>query len=145
MDSPLLQASHNPRMRTNSNLSVQRVDSRGAVQKHTSTSRHRSISSSQIDRLHHLALQQSNQSEINSLPSSSIGLQWLTPQHSPQPQGFSEASIEPFPEWTVPTPPRSDSGVPTLSVDSSEVPVTSGLSSADFHSFEQPTASAEMR
>ena len=144
MDSPILQ-SHRSRMRTNSNLSVQPVDSRGAIQKRTFPSRQRSISTTQVDRLHQLAVQQSNETEINSLPSNSFGLQWLTPQHSPQPHVFSEPAIESFSQWTVPTPPRSDSGLPTLSVDSNEVAVTSSLSSGDFGAFEQPTSSAAMR
>lgn len=145
MDSPHLQSSHPlQRMRTNSNLSVHSVDHRGAVRKR-STSRNRSVSTSNADRLHHLALDQSNQGDNSGLPPTSIGLQWITPQHSPQPQVFSESSVEPFPQWTVPTPPRSDSGLPTVSVDANEVPVTTGISSTqDFH-FDQPTASAEMR
>ena len=144
MNSPSLQSSRS-RMHTNSSLPVYSVDNRGAVQKRTSSTRHRSISSSQAERLHHFAQQQSEQADDISFPSSNIGYHWLTPQPSPQPQVFPEPSIEPFPPWTVPTPPRSDSGVPTLSVDSNEVTVTPGISAADYSAFGQPTASAEMR
>ena len=145
MDSPLLQSS-NPllRMRTTSNLSVHSVDSRGAIRKR-SLSRSRSVSTSQLDRLHQLAVEQSTQPNGSAPPPTSIAPQWLTPQHSPQPHDFPEPSVETFPQWTVPTPPRSDSGVPTVSVDVNEVPVTTGISSSHDFTFDQPTASAEMR
>lgn len=146
MDSPSLQpSSHLQRMRTSSNLAVHSpVDSRGAVRKRTS-SRHRSVSTSQVDRLHQFALGQSNHTNNNPPPPNSLGPQWITPQHSPQPQVFSEPSIEPFPQWTVPTPPRSESGLPTVSVDANDEPVTTGISSTQDFNFEHPTASAEMR
>ena len=145
MDSPHLQTSNIlQRMRTSSNLSVHSVDNRGAIHKRNS-SRSRSISASQLDRLHQLALEQSNQPNGSAPPPTSIAPQWLTPQHSPQPQVFSESAAEPFPQWTVPTPPRSDSGLPTVSVDSNEVPVTTGISSSHDFNFDQPTASADMR
>ena len=145
MDSPLLQSS-NPlqRMRTSSNLSVHSINNRGAIRKQ-SLSRSRSISTSQLERLHQLAVEQSNHPNSTAPPPTSIAPQWITPQHSPQPQVFSEPSVEPFPQWTVPTPPRSDSGLPTVSVDSNEVPVTTGISSSQDFNFDQPTASAEMR
>lgn len=127
-------------MRTTGNLSVHPVDKRGAIQKR-SLQRARSVSTSQAERLHHFALDH----DINALPPTSIAPQWITPQHSPQPHIFSDAAVDPFPQWTVPTPPRSDSGVPTVSVDANEVPVTTGISSTQDFTFEQPTASAEMR
>lgn len=145
MDSPHLQSPHPlQRMRTTSNLSVHPVDKRGAIQKR-SIQRARSVSSSQAERLHQYAFDQINPVDIHSLPPTSIAPQWITPQHSPQPQLFSEPPVDPFPQWTAPTPPRSDSGVPTVSVDANEVPVTSGIGSAQDFNFEQPTASAEMR
>ena len=147
MDSPYLfqDIDQTQRMRSNSNLSVRSVDHRGAVRKHSSPLlRSRSVSTTQTDRLYHLALHQSNQADISALPPTSIAPQWLTPQHSPQPQLYASQQIEPFPQWTVPTPPRSDSGVPTVSVDANDEPVTTGISSTDF-TFEQPTASADMR
>ena len=145
MDSPRLQSSHPlQRMRTTSNLSVHSIDNRGAVQKRT-LQRTRSVSTSQADRLHQLALQQGNLGDNNPLPPTSIAPQWITPQHSPQPQIFSEPPVEHYHHWTVPTPPRSDSGLPTVSVDANEVPVTTGISSTQDFNFDQPTASAEMR
>lgn len=142
MDSPQLQSTHPlQRMRTTSNLTVHSVNGRGAIQKRT-LSRARSVSTSQAERLHQLAL---DQSDHHTLPPTSIAPQWITPQHSPQPQLFSEPPIDHYPQWTVPTPPRSDSGVPTVSVDANEVPVTTGISSTQDFNFEQPTASAEMR
>ena len=147
MDSPHLQSSTYPqRVRTNSNLSVNSASYPGGIRKR-STSRSRAISTSQADRLQQLALDDPDQADFQSGPPVSAGLQWITPQHSPQPHIFSEPSnVEPFPQWTVPTPPRSDSGVPTLSVDASEDPATTGVSSSQSFNFEtQPTTSAEMR
>ncbi|KAK3715537.1 hypothetical protein LTR37_007025 [Vermiconidia calcicola] len=141
MDSPLLQSSQLQRIRTNSNLSLHSVDSRGAVRKR-SLSRSRSVSTSQADRLYRLTLEPSYPSDGGQLPPTSIAPQWLTPQHSPQPQLYSEHSLDSFPLWNVPTPPRSDSGAP--SVDANEVPVTTDISTTYDFSFEQPTASAEM-
>lgn len=129
------------RMRTNSTLSVQSANNRGAIRKRSS-SRTQQISASHAERLHQLAL---DQAENSSLPSASIRSQWITPQQSPQPHAFVQPSLESYPQWTVPTPPRSDSGVPTVSVDASEVPVTTGISSTQDFNFEQSTASADMR
>ena len=131
-------------MRANSNTHLHSVNSRGGIRK-PSLSQHRSISTTQVDRLHQLALQQANPNDITSLPPTSIGTQWLTPQHSPQPQVFPEPFIEQPPHWTVPTPPRSESGVPSVSVDSNEEPVTSGIGSTQDFAFGQATASADMR
>ena len=142
MDSPQLQSSHPlQRMRTTSNLTVHSVNSRGAIQKPT-LSRARSVSTSQAERLHQFAL---DQSDHHPLPPTSIAPQWITPQHSPQPHLFADPPVEHYPQWTVPTPPRSDSGVPTVSVDANEAPVTTSISSTQDFDFEQPTASAEMR
>ena len=148
MDSSHLHQPGNiPRMRsTISGNSLRPVDHRGAVQKRT-TPRHRSISTSQVDRLTQLIFEQQSQSnQLDSFPSPVVTSQWLTPQPSPQPQVFpSEASIEPFPHWTVPTPPHSDTGIAAVAFDSHDLPVTSGIDSGHFDSFEEPTASAEMR
>lgn len=132
--SPHLQS----RFRSSSNLSA--INHRGAIQKRCGE-RTRSISASQADRLHQLALQQSSLPEA---PPVLSNLQWLTPQQSPQPlQVFSEPlSIEHFPVWTAPTPPRSDSGVPSVSVDASEDPATTGITVSPDFQYEQPT---EMR
>ena len=137
---------HVQRMRAKSGLSVHSsVDGRGGIRKQT-PSRARSVSTSQAERLHHLALEQFNQSDDNdSLPPATIAPQWLTPQQSPQPHFYAEPTIESFPQWSVPTPPRSDSGVPSVSIDSNDAPVTTGISATQDFNFEQPTASAEMR
>ena len=147
MDSPHLQSLSQPqRVRTNSSLSVHSsVDHQEAIRKHTNSKRFWSISASQADRLHSLALHQPSQGESRPVFSS---LQWLTPQQSPQPQPvFSSepSSIEPFPTWTAPTPPRSDSGVPSVSADASEDPALTGITVSQEYQFEQPTTSAEMR
>ena len=152
MDSPSLQSttnSHPQRVRSHTSFSAQSstVNNRGAIQKRTNDNdRNRSISVSQADRLYRLSAEQQANFE-HPIPSTAGGIQWITPQHSPQPQAFtSEQLIEPFPQWTAPTPPRSDSGIPTLSVDANEEPVTTGISVAPEFAFEQPSASsAEMR
>jgi hypothetical protein len=150
MDSPPLQSSvHHPqRVRAASNLSFQAIDSHGAIRKRTAE-RVRSISASHADRLHQLALEQAAEVDSHCLPPPpppTTGIRWITPQHSPEPNAvFSEQHIEPFPAWTVPTPPRSDSGVPTVSVDANEDPVTTGISAPTDFLFDQPTTSAEMR
>lgn len=148
MDSPQLQSTHSlHRMRTNSNLTVHSpVNNRGAIQKRTlDNARNRSVSTSHAERLHQLALDQSHQGDT--VIPTSIAPHWITPDHSPQSQPiFTEQPVvDHYPQWTVPTPPRSDSGVPTVSVDANEVPVTSGITSTQDFNFEQPTASAEMR
>lgn len=148
MDSPYLQshqsASDLQRMRSGSNLSVQSLDNRGAIRKR-SWSRPRQLSSAQVERLHQYALDQANQANGAFFQSNAIGNSWITPQQSPQPQGFTDSGIEPFPQWTVPTPPHSDSGVPSVAIDANEEPVTSTVSTSQDFSFSQPTASAEMR
>lgn len=149
MDSPLLQsvAQQPSRVRAHSTYNASStVDKHGAIHKRSNTDRNRSISTSQADRLYRLAAEQTDlsQADINqdSIAPSSVGIQWITPQHSPEPQGFAtEQSIQPFPQWTAPTPPRSDSGIPNVSIDSNEEPVTCA---PDF-TFDQPSSSAEMR
>lgn len=147
MDSPHLQSSSQvQRTRANSNLSVHSFDGRGAIRKRSSErSRDRSISASycsQADRLRQLALDQATQPDVSNLVSTS-GIQWITPEHSPQTQPFTEPSVEPFPHWTIPTPPRSDSGVPSVSIDADDKPVTTCIDS-DFQ-FDQPVTSSDMR
>ena len=132
-------------MRSNSNLSVHSVDSRGAIRKR-SLSRSRPLSSTQTERLHQYALDQANQvNSIPSFPPTSVGTSWITPQQSPQPHVFPDSGVEPFPQWTVPTPPHSDSGVPSVSVDANEEPVTTSISASQNFTFAQPTTSSEMR
>ncbi|KAK5172954.1 uncharacterized protein LTR77_003076 [Saxophila tyrrhenica] len=147
MDSPLSQASSQlQRMRTYSNYSVHPLDNRGAVRKRAPSSSQYSVSATQADRLYQYALEQQSSAAESCGVSLTSAPHWLTPQSSPQPQGFPEAHqhIEPFPQWSVPTPPRSDSGLPTV-FDANEVPVTTGISAtADFTFHQQPTAAAEM-
>lgn len=147
MDSPLLQSCSLPqRTRTSSNLSVHSYDGRGAIRKRSfERSRDRSVSVTQAERLHQLVLDQATQPDVCALTSTS-GIEWITPEHSPQPQTlFSEPSIEPFPTWTVPTPPRSDSGGPSVSVDTNEESVTTSISSSTDFSFDPPVTSSDMR
>lgn len=154
MDSPSFQSlAQAPRVRAHSTYSAQSsINKHGAISKRShNDNRDRSISASQADRLYNFAAEQSNttqadldQGTIN--PSSTLGIQWLTPQHSPEPQGFeTEEPSLPYPQWTAPTPPRSDSGVPSVSVDFNDLPVTTGISIAPEFAFEQPTSQAEMR
>lgn len=154
MDSPSLQSTtaahpHPSRVRahTTSLSAHATVNHRGAVQKRINDNdRNRSISVSQADRLYRLAAEQQAAFE-HPVPSTARGIQWITPQHSPQPHHFTPEQLidSPFPQWTAPTPPRSDSGLPSLSVDASEEPVTTGISVAPDFAFEQPSATAEMR
>ncbi len=145
MDSPISQTSSQlQRMRTHSNLSLHSTDNRGAIRKRT-PSFSRSVSNAQVDRLYQYALEQSNAAESCGVSLTSAP-HWLTPQSSPQPQVFQDSHVEPFPQWSVPTPPRSDSGLPTVSIDTNEVSVTTGISPhSDFIYHHQPTAAAEMR
>lgn len=113
------------------------IDDRGAIRKRSSNDLGRSISTLQADRLFQLAT--NNADGLDQCPTSAVGIQWITPEHSPQLNGFSpsETTIETFPQWTVPTPPRSDSGIPGVSIDDEPV-----LSSApDFGGFDQPAVS----
>lgn len=146
MDSPYLQSSSADlqRMRSNSSLSAQSIDSRGAIRKR-SLSRVHQLSSAKTDRLHQFALDQINQANGTCFQPTLNGNNWITPQHSPQPNTFSEPGIEPFPQWTVPTPPHSDSGIPALPVDVDEEVTAADTSSTGDFSFVQPRAAAEMR
>ncbi|RMY47615.1 hypothetical protein D0863_15598, partial [Hortaea werneckii] len=132
MDShPLQSSSPFQRARATSNLSLQSIDARGAIP----------------ERLHQLALDPWSQADSSALTSTS-GLQWITPEHSPQAQpllsepSISDASIEALSAWSVPTPPQSDSGVPSFCLDSSEKPVIpASASPADFQLDQAPTTS----
>ena len=150
MDSPHLQSYAQPlRVRTNSNLSVHSIDQRGGIRKR-SLERSRSPSTTQVDRLHQLALGQT-EDFTQSSPFAVSGTHWITPQHSPQLEAIYNApSLEAFPAWSVPTPPRSDSGLPTVSIDAVDQPVTTCDSiHSSYHSsnfdFDLPTTSADMR
>ena len=152
MDShPLQSSSPFQRARATSNLPLQSIEARGAIRKRSSE-RYRdcSISSSQAERLHQLALDPWSQADSSALTSTS-GLQWITPEHSPQAQplssepSISDASIEALSAWSVPTPPQSDSGVPSFCLDSNEKPaIPASASPADFQLDQAPTSS-EMR
>jgi len=150
MDSPHLQSYAQPlRVRTNSNLSVQSIDQHGGIRKR-SLERTRSPSSAQVDHLHHLALGQSEDfSHSSTFPVP--GTHWMTPRHSPQLEAIYNApSVEAFPTWSVPTPPRSDSGLPTVSIDAVDQQVTTCDSiHSNYHAstfdFDPPTTSADMR
>lgn len=146
MDSPYLQSTSNVfRPRTNSSLSVHSSSTPTGIRKR-SVSRGRSVSASQTERLHQLALDGSATPDFQPLPPPSTGADWFTPQPSPQPHLFPDASlVETLPQWTVPTPPRSDSGVPSLSIDPGEDPLTTCVSSSQDYTFQTNTTTAEMR
>lgn len=147
MDSPFLQSRpvDLQRMRAGSNISLHSVDGRGAIRKR-SPSRSRALSSAQAERLHQYALEQANQvTDISPFTPTSLGSNWITPQHSPQPQVYSSTAVEPFPQWSVPTPPHSESGVPIVSIDPNEEPTTTSISASSDFAFAQATTSTEMR
>lgn len=154
MDSPSFQSAtiiHPTRVRSHTSYST--VHSRGAVQKRAhDNDRSRAISLSRAEKLLQYAAEQAGHADIeHPHPTSTTstivgGIQWLTPQHSPQPQSFTaESSLEPFPQWTAPTPPRSESSFPTVSIDCNEEPGPAGLSIPPDFAFEQPSVTAEMR
>ncbi|EMD00166.1 hypothetical protein BAUCODRAFT_119725 [Baudoinia panamericana UAMH 10762] len=131
------------RVRTNSSL-THILDRRGAIHKRT-PERPRSVSASQAERLHQLALEQSGTSDLGTISATS-GIQWITPQQSPEPQSvFADSSLEPFSTWTIPTPPCSDSGVPNVSLDlNNEDCRAVGISASEVFQFTQPTTCSEM-
>lgn len=138
MDSPIRQASPDHfRSRTDSSLSVHSTSIYPGIRKRSSSPSY--FSAAQTARI-----QQAFQpySTPDFAPNSLVpaGLQWITPQQSPQPHLFPDStSSEPIPQWTVPTPPRSDSGVP---------PVTnkdSGIVSTQDNDFGQASNNVEMR
>nr|POE96953.1 hypothetical protein CFP56_63778 [Quercus suber] len=115
------------------------IDQNGAVQKRRSQQRERSVSTSQAHRLHQLAYNQPDSQP--SFATTLLPLNWITAQHSPQQHHVFNSSIDPFPNWTAPTPPRSDSGVPPLSIDANDDSVTC---SPQAFSFPPTTTSPEM-
>lgn len=144
--SPLtFDAAHQQRLRGNSIHPLQAINNHGAVRKRTVSERSLSESVAHAERLHSiLALGQcANSTSHATAPTS--GLRWPTPHPSPQPEPIlADASVEPFPTWTVPTPPRSDSGIPTVSIDVNDEPARAGIRASNDFQFDQPTTSAEM-
>lgn len=145
MDSPLRQSSppSNYRSRTDSSLSVHSKTLYAGIRK-------RSDSPSHFSAAHAERIQQALNpySTPDFQPSSLIntGLQWVTPQHSPQPHLFpDQTATESFPQWAAPTPPRSDSGAPSLSIDASKEAATSGTTSTQPFDFGQTTSTTDMR
>ncbi|KAJ9620942.1 hypothetical protein H2203_007528 [Taxawa tesnikishii (nom. ined.)] len=136
MDSPYLQASSSfgyTRPRANSNLSAHSSDSRGIRKR--SLSRSRSISLSQAERL---------ERTLRLSPESTGSSHWITPQPSPQLQPFVD-TYEADPTWAIPTPPRSDSCVPTLTVDAANEPLPVSTGPECTFNFNAPaTTSADM-
>lgn len=127
---------------TSSHLAVYASTHSGGIRKRAVV-RNRAISTPQADRLHHFALDQATGSGFQAVVPSSSGYDWLTPRHSPQPSFFEESvGLDPFPEWGVPTPPCSDSGVPALSVDAGDEPPRAGVTAS---AFDQTVTPAEMR
>jgi hypothetical protein len=145
MDSPLRQSSppSNYRSRTDSSLSVHSKSIYSGIRKRSSSPSH--FSAAQAERIHQ-ALNPYSTPDFQPSSLISTGLQWVTPQPSPQPHLFPDQSAnEPFPQWAAPTPPRSDSGAPSLSIDASKESATSGANSSQTFDFGQPTSTADMR
>lgn len=140
MDSPIRQASPNHfRTRTDSSLSIHSTSIYPGISKRSSSPSH--FSSAQTARIQQ-AFQPYSTSDFAPNPLISAGLQWITPQNSPQPHLFPDTTAaEPLPQWTVPTPPRSDSGVPSVSIDSNK---DSGVATTQDNDFGQST-NVEMR
>jgi hypothetical protein len=150
MNSPSSFQSNPTRLRAHSSYttpqsSFSSIDHRGAIHKRSHNDRSQSISSLQADRLYQLAADQANHLDglHDSNNNSSSDVRWITPQHSPELTGFTSAPpIDPY-QWTAPTPPHSESGIPNVSIDVNDEPAT--CAPRDYSNFEQPTVSAEMR
>ena len=145
MDSPLRQSSPplNYRSRTDSSLSVHSKSLYAGVTKRSSSPSH--FSAAQAERIQQ-ALNPYSTPDFQPSSLISAGLQWVTPQHSPQPHLFpDQTTTEPFSQWAAPTPPRSDSGAPSLSIDGSKECTTSGAPSTQSFDFGQTTSTADMR
>lgn len=144
MDSPLRQASPPSfRSRTDSSLSVHSKSIYSGIHKRSSSPSH--FSAAQAERIQQ-ALHPYSTPDFQPSSLISAGLQWVTPQHSPQPHLFPDQTVtEPFPQWTAPTPPGSDSEAPSLSIDASKEPTASGVSSNQNYDFGPSTSTADMR
>jgi hypothetical protein len=145
MDSPLRQSSPPSfRSRTDSSLSVHSKSFYSGIRKRSSSPSH--YSTLQAERIQQ-ALQPYSTPDFQPSSLVSAGLQWVTPQHSPQPHLFPDhAASESFPQWSAPTPPRSDSGAPSLSVDATKESTTaSSNGSTQPFDFGQSTSNADMR
>jgi hypothetical protein len=144
MDSPLRQSSPPSfRSRTDSSLSVHSKSFYSGIRKRSSSPSH--YSTLQAERIQQ-ALQPYSTSDFQPTSLVSAGLQWVTPQHSPQPHLFPDhAATESFPQWSAPTPPRSDSGAPSLSVDATKESTVSSNGSTQPFDFGQSTSTADMR
>jgi hypothetical protein len=144
MDSPLRQSSPPSfRSRTDSSLSVHSKSFYSGIRKRSSSPSH--YSTLQAERIQQ-ALQPYSTPDFQPTSLVSAGLQWVTPQHSPQPHLFPDhAATESFPQWSAPTPPRSDSGAPSRSVDATKESTVSGNGSTQPFDFGQSTSTADMR
>lgn len=144
MDSPLRQSSPpSYRSRTDSSLSVHSKSFYSGIRKRSSSPSH--YSTLQAERIQQ-ALQPYSTPDFQPTSLVSAGLQWVTPQHSPQPHLFPDhTATESFPQWSAPTPPRSDSGAPSLSVDATKESTVSGNGSTQPFDFGQSTSNADMR
>ena len=90
-------------------------------------------------------LDQSDDAEISSIPVASLGLQWITPQASPQLHTvYADSAPEAFSTWAVPTPPQSELGFPILSFDDDDGPESTGGTFPEY-SFKESTPATGMR
>ncbi|KAM0717424.1 hypothetical protein Q7P37_007276 [Cladosporium fusiforme] len=140
MDSPIRQASPNHlRTRTDSSFSVQSTSLYPGIRKRSSSPSH--FSAAQTARIQQ-AFQPFSTSDFAPNSLVSAGLQWITPQQSPQPHLFPDTTVaESLSQWTVPTPPRSDSGLPPLSIDANK---DSGVVPTQDNDFGQSSNNVEM-
>nr|OQO25235.1 hypothetical protein B0A51_09359 [Rachicladosporium sp. CCFEE 5018] len=132
------------RERTNSNLSVYSAANPAGIRKR-SASRSPPISAAQVQHLEQLCLNQTNCQDLDAFTKNVTNYQWLTPQPSPQSQPYLvPCGIEAFPQWTAPTPPRSDSEVSTLAIDAQDEIATTTAGGSQSFGFDPVTTTAEM-
>lgn len=145
MGSPYLQSTtHSQRNRSNSNLSVQSAENRSGIRKR-STSRSPSVSATQIDRLHHLALNESTQADpvaLSSSSSSSTSDRWTSSNEFSQPTSYPGSNFEPLQNWR--TLPHSESRVPSFSIDRVNAALLDSNTTNSF-SLDPPATTADMR
>jgi len=145
MDSPLRQSSppSNYRSRVDSSLSVHSNSTYAGIRKKSSSPSH--FSAAQAERIQQ-ALNPYSTPDFQPSSLISSGLQWVTPQHSPQPHLFvDQTATESFPQWAAPTPPRSDSGAASLSIDANKESTTTESNPSQTFDFGQTTSTTDMR
>lgn len=138
LHSPSFEASARPR--SSSNLSVYSPEPRGIRKQ--SISRSRSDSTSKIAQ-HPELLPTQIRLDLDLSPAPSLRNSWSTPGDSPQPHSYFDLVNQNPSVWSVPTPPHSDSGLPSLISDSGDSTFTA-TSSDNLAKYDPPTTSAGM-